>query len=79
MKKSKNGLCGENGKVCCIETKNISYLIGIGYENKKADRRYIKCVIKQKFKFKYYKNSLQTRHHENEINHLEKNKFGVDS
>ena len=38
-----------------------------------------KCVIKRKLKFQDYKNCSEAAQIENEINHLEKNKFDVDS
>ena len=37
------------------------------------------CVIKRKLKFQDYKNCSEAAQIENEINHLEKNKFDVDS
>ena len=38
-----------------------------------------KCAIKRKLKFEDYKNCLEEAQIENEINHLEKKKFEVDS
>ena len=38
-----------------------------------------KCAIKRKLKFEDYKNCLEEAQIENEINHLKKNEFEVDS
>ena len=38
-----------------------------------------KCVIKRKLKFENYKNCLEATQLENKINHLKKNKIGIDS
>ena len=43
------------------------------------NKRQKKCVIKTKLKFKDYKNYLEAAQIENKVNHLEKNKFDVDS
>ena len=54
-----------------------SYLIDDGDENKKA--KDTKCVIKQNFKFKVYKNCLEAKKHDNEINFLGKYDTEVDN
>ena len=38
-----------------------------------------KCVIKRTLKFENYKNCLEVTQLENNINHLGKNKVGIDS
>ena len=43
----------------------------------KKSKRLKTCVIKRKRKFEHYKNCLEAAHLE--INHLERNKIGVDS
>ena len=61
-----------------LRAKTQSYLIDDGSEDKKA-KGTKKCVIKGKLKSEHYKNCLEAPQLDNKINHLEKNKSGVDS
>ena len=61
-----------------LRAKPYSYLKDNNNEYKKA-KGTKKCVMKRKIKFEDYKNYLEVAQIENKINHLEKNKIGVDS
>ena len=61
-----------------IRVKTYRYLIDDGSENKTAkDTK--RCNIKTQLKFEDCKNCLEETWCENKMNHLEKNKIGVDS
>ena len=61
-----------------LRAKTYSYLKDNKTQGTKA-KGTKKCVIKRKLKFQDYKNCLEAAEIENKINHLEKNKFDVDS
>ena len=61
-----------------LRAKTYSYLIDDGSEDDKAKGTQ-KWVIKRKLKFGSYKTCLEATQLESKINHLEKNKFGLDS
>ena len=60
-----------------LRPKAYCYIIDDGDENGKA-KGTNKCVMKQKLKFKNYKNYLETNQLENETNHLEENDIEID-
>ena len=60
-----------------LRAKTYSYLVDDGSEDKIA-KGTKKCVIKGKLKFEH-DNCLEATQLENKINHLEKNKIGIDS
>ena len=61
-----------------LRPKTYSYLTDDNEENKKAIGTK-KCVMKQKRKFKDYKQFLEATQFENKINQVEKIKINVDS
>ena len=60
-----------------LRAKTYSYLKTKNDKDKK-ERRTKKCIIRRKFNFQDYKNSLETAQVENRIKHLEKNKIDVE-
>ena len=75
----KDELCRKiQKKFVGLRAKTFSYLIDIDSEDEKA-KGTKKCVIKGNIKYEDYKNSLEAAQIANKINHLEENKFDVDS
>ena len=62
-----------------LHWKQKYYLIDDGNENEKAKDTQKKCVIKQKFKPKGYKNCREANQLEIETNHLESDNIEVDN
>ena len=62
-----------------LRAKTYSYFKGNNDEDEKKVKGAKKCIIKRKPKFEDYKNCLEAAQVENKVNHLEKNKFYVDS
>ena len=60
-----------------LRPNTYCYIIDDGDENGEA-KGTNKCVMKQKLKFKNYKNYLETNQLENETSHLEENDIEVD-
>ena len=58
-------------EIAALRPKTYSYLIDDCDENKNA-KGTKKCAIKQKLKFKDYRNFQEANQPENEINHLKK-------
>ena len=61
-----------------LRAKIYSYLKDSNDDDKKA-KGTKEYFIKRKLKFQDYKNCLEAAQIENKINHLEKNKIGLDS
>ena len=65
-------------KFVALRAKTYSYLIGDGREDNKS-KRHKKLCHKKNLKFENYKSCLEATKLENKINHLEKNRFNIDS
>ena len=61
-----------------LRSKTYSCLIDDGSEDYK-EKITKNCVTKRKIKFEKYKNCLEASQIENKINHLQRNKAGIDS
>ena len=62
-----------------LRAKTYDYLKDNNDEDKKNPKYLKKCVIKRKLRFQDYKNYLEAAQTENKVNHLEQNKFDIDS